>query len=60
MKQVKAEIKYNKSSILLKILCPYCGKDHIHGGGNDKNHILYGFRVPHCKNNVNDGYEIIP
>jgi hypothetical protein len=32
---------------LVTVLCPFCGKQHQHGGGAGDEPLL-GFRVPHC------------
>ena len=30
--------------------CPYCGKRHTHGAGGPGKRVLWGSRVPHCRN----------
>jgi hypothetical protein len=39
------------------VLCPYCGKVHLHGGGELHNPIMYGSRGSHCGKGE---YKIIP
>lgn len=41
----------------LTIICPYCGKRHLHGGGNGPL-PFYGFRAPHC--GALRDYELVP
>lgn len=42
--------RLNKGQRLLKIDCPYCGKEHTHGGGliGDDIQFYAGGREPHC------------
>ena len=49
----------------LRIICPLCGKKHVHGGGHAENAPdinFYGHRVSHCTTRIeNDaGYILIP
>lgn len=34
--------------ITLIVDCPYCGKQHQHGGGSDSTQTTYGNRMAHC------------
>lgn len=46
-----------RKGTLLIITCPYCGKQHIHGGCGDKFGEGDGHRVAHCQTLGNDdGY----
>ena len=42
---------------LLKLVCPHCGKTHIHGGGGGPM-PFGGHRVAHCEEPPNGGYFI--
>ena len=52
--------RFNKGQRLLKIDCPYCGKEHTHGGGNVSNgdiEMFGGHRLSHCESGLkNEGY----
>ena len=41
-------------SINVAVICPYCGKEHIHGSCNGKSWT--GPRAPHCMNGDPDYY----
>lgn len=45
------------------IICPICGKFHLHGSGGDISKTNYGTRVPHCAgddaNRCQGEYELI-
>ena len=55
--------RLNKGQRLLKIDCPYCGREHTHGGGNISNGdvtMFGGHRLSHCKSgSKNDGYMLV-
>jgi len=55
--------RFNKGQRLLKIDCPYCGKEHTHGGGNfsDGEITMFGgHRLSHCESgSKNDGYTLV-
>lgn len=55
--------RLNKGQRLLKIDCPYCRKEHTHGGGNVADGDITqfgGHRLSHCINSrENDGYLLI-
>lgn len=36
------------NTVHVYVLCPFCGKVHIHGSCGDITKEDYGFRVPHC------------
>ena len=60
--KVKARAVRNKRDgvWVLTITCPYCGKEHHHGGRSGVNPV-YGFRVPHCIGAVSKpDYELVP
>ena len=40
----------------LCLTCPYCGKEHHHGGGDGAEPIL-GYRAPHCTGDKTDIYD---
>ena len=47
------------TSYIVKVKCPYCGKQHTHGAGNDG--TLLGHRLAHCAGDVpgkGKGYDI--
>ncbi len=45
---------------LLKIICPYCSEEHIHGTGPITGRPSGGHRVSHCRKAArNPGYEIV-
>ncbi len=44
----------------LIIKCPFCGKRHTHGGGDDGENILYGWRVSHCNSKIIGDYYLYP
>jgi hypothetical protein len=41
--------------------CPYCGKQHIHGGGADMEHVerFGGHREAHCAGLRTPGYNLV-
>lgn len=55
--------KFNKGQRLLKIDCPYCGKEHTHGGGNASHGDITrfgGHRLSHCESGLkNEGYTLV-
>jgi len=61
----KVEVKasfYRGSWSLIMECCPYCGEEHLHGGGKGEE-PMYGHRVSHCINpskGYEKGYELIP
>lgn len=50
-----------ENSVLLEVICPYCGKDHTHGMSDYKEGMNdFGHRIPHCDNlKSNNGYYIV-
>jgi len=54
--------RLNKGQRLLKIDCPYCGKEHTHGGGNLSSGDITkfnGYMLSHCESGSrNDGYTL--
>lgn len=44
----------------LVIQCPFCGKEHRHGGGNADKPSLFGHRMAHCVAGAGRGYLLIP
>ena len=42
----------------LRVICPFCGKKHWHGGGDDDK-PFYGYRVSECLIEGRD-YNLIP
>lgn len=43
------EIYNGRECRVLYIICCYCGKKHIHGGGSLDGDLLLGSRLSHCK-----------
>ena len=43
----------------LSLLCPYCGRVHHHGGGDDSEPD-YGHRSTHCLTGSHPDYHLIP
>jgi hypothetical protein len=39
------------------VLCPFCGKVHVHGSRGDITKEDYGYRVPHCR--ATEEYRIV-
>ena len=46
----------------IHVSCPYCGKEHQHGGGKENTPIeqYFGYRASHCLKETenNNGYRI--
>ena len=36
------------NTVHVYVMCPFCGKVHVHGSGGDFTKEDYGYRVPHC------------
>lgn len=60
MPKIMAKARRCKDGVWdLCIICPFCGKEHQHGGGNgDK--PFYGSRLSHCLGKKQKGYFLIP
>lgn len=65
VKDTKIEVKVEAEAILcrdgiwdLKIKCPYCQKEHFHGGGRGRL-PSYGFRLFHCFPSSKGEYELV-
>jgi len=54
---VEADVNYRPGVWTLKIVCPYCGATHTHGGGTG-NKPEGGHRASHCVNVRGRGYVI--
>jgi hypothetical protein len=46
--EVEAHLSKNGVHLVVKD-CPYCGKKHLHGAGENPERPSYGHRVPHCE-----------
>jgi len=49
-------IGFNKSQVY--VVCPHCGKIHLHGRGEGPDYEYEGHRARHCSDNDNNGYII--
>ena len=57
---VEAKAKRERDGVwTLTVKCPYCGKQHMHGGGDGKR-PFYGHRLSHCLKVPVEGYELVP
>jgi hypothetical protein len=45
------------NAVHVYVMCPFCGKVHVHGSGGDFTKEDYGYRVPHCR--VTEEYRIV-
>jgi hypothetical protein len=43
---------------LTVLKCPYCGRQHFHGGGGGPRPLL-GARAPHCLSSAHPHYELV-
>ena len=41
----------------IKVSCPFCGKYHLHSGGEANKPVVYGFHKSHCQKG---SYTILP
>ncbi len=58
--QVKVEARRASDGVfdLVVLKCPYCGRVHLHGGGNGEQPIL-GHRLSHCWERLPRDYELV-
>lgn len=52
-----ATIKRGRECWGLSVTCPFCGREHYHGGG-DGQEPTFGHRVAHC--HASAGYVLMP
>lgn len=58
--KVKCKATRNKRTGIwtLTVVCPFCGKTHVHGGGHFDVPMI-GTRVPHCDKPADGQYELV-
>jgi len=50
------EIIQGNECHLIRVMCPFCNKKHLHGGGFLVNPIHFGTRMAHCGRGI---YEMV-